>query len=365
MRPGRRWSLSGLLAGLIAASELALAGCDAVLPGGGPTPAATATSLPVPRPTAESPSVVNTWYQAALGEGEVRVYADLSPQETEDVARLFGQRFPNIRVNWTRGLDRELVGRILAAARDGPDFDVFVGDAGTLLRTVGVAERWTPPEARSVRPEYVDREGAWYGVAATYHVLQYNTDQVPFAARPTRYEDLANPTYFGRLAVEEDALTWLKGLIESRGRQETVDTLKALAPQGVTLRRGPQTLADLVSAGQHAVAIDNRLEAVERDKRGGAKTNWVAIEPAVVQPTAVVLSARAQHPNAARLFADFLLSGDAQNLLAQGGRIPTRTDIDPEPQSLVRAVRTHFTLPPEGAVERDLRALYQDLWRER
>ena len=76
-----------------------------------------------------------------------------------------------------------------------------------------------------------------------------------------------------------------------------------------------------------------------------------------------MLAAAAAHPNGAGLLANFLLSADAQLALAYAGRVPTRPDVDPEPQNLVRWIRPHLTLPPEGAAEQDLRELYAQLWR--
>ena len=339
---------------------LVLAGCDAsfLTRGGAPTP--------TPSPTARPKTAMRTWYEAALREGEVQVYADVSPREAEALEQLLGERYPGITVRWTRGLDRELLRRVLAEDRDGvPRFDVFLGDAGTILKSAGLADRWRPSEVVALRPEHVDPDGAWYGAAATYYVLQYHIELVPYETLPKRYVQLAAPQFFGRLAIEEEPLTWLKGLVEVWGREATIGMLEPLGRQAVVQRHGPQTLADFVSAGRHSIAITNRIDAVERDRRAGAKTAWVPIEPVIVQPTATVVSVRAGHPNAARLFANFLLSTDAQILLAQLGRIPTRRDVDPEPPSGIRGLRTHFTLPPEGDAEAELRALNADLWRPR
>ena len=41
-----------------------------------------------------------------------------------------------------------------------------------------------------------------------------------------------------------------------------------------------------------------------------------------------------------------MLSPDAQVVLAAAGRVPSRPDVDPEPQTLVRGLSTHVTLPP-------------------
>ena len=344
-----------------------LAACSPLSLGG---PGAVSTATPVPTSPVGPPQVV-AWQRAAVEEGVVDVYADMAPAETELVGELFAKRHPGVRISWTRGLDRDLVAQVATelgrsgsrAAGDG--FDVLVGDAGVALKTAGAAARWSPPEAVALRPGFADAEGAWHALAATHHVLQFYTERHPPAARPTRYEQLTAPHFTGRLALEEEALGWLKGLIEARGRQPTIDLLREIARQGVAVQRGPRILGDLVATGRHQVAISNRLDVVERARRTGAKTGWMPIDPVVVQPTAVVVSARAPHPNAARLFANFLLTADAQELLAAGGRVPTRVDVDPQPREPLRGLRPHLTLPPEGDDERDLRALYADIWRSR
>ena len=329
---------------------------------GTPTPVAS----PTPRTTSAPATIVEAWSAAAATEGTVRIYADLTRRETDDLSRLLTRRHPKLLVEWTHGLDRTLLARALAERNAGSaTWDVFVGDAAPALATTISTARWAPPEAPAIRRELVDHQGQWFALALTHHVLEYNPELVPFGSRPTAYETLREPRFYGRLAVEDESLTWLKGMLESRGQQQTIDLLRPLGAQGVGMRRTPTDLSAYLAAGWHAVAVVNRLDAVERDRRTGAKVAWVAIEPVVVQPTAVVVADDAPRPNGARLVANFLLSADAQYALAAAGRVPARFDVDPEPQSLVRGLRTHLTLPPVGRQEQELRALYADLWADR
>lgn len=354
----------------IAASALLLAlavGCELVGPA--PTPSVAPYPSPAPRPTAEPPAAAASWYLAAEAQEagqSVRVRADLTAAETAELARMFARRYPNVSILWRRGADADLLRATLDEARSGvADWDVYVGDSAATLKTARLALRWTPPEGRQVAPALVDPEGAWYAVAATHHVVQYNTDAVPPQVVPRSYEALQHPGYFGRIAVEDQNLVWLRGLDETRGRDATAALVRALAQQGVVFRGDARTLVAFVTAGQQAVALDARLDVVERDRRAGGKTLWVGYDPVIVQPLGMVVAAASDRPNGARLVANFLLSLDGQAVLAGAGRVPSRLDADPEPQNLVRGMRTHVVLPPEGAAEREYRQLWSELWGRR
>jgi ABC-type Fe3+ transport system substrate-binding protein len=216
-----------------------------------------------------------------------------------------------------------------------------------------------------VPADLIDPEGAWYALAATYHVVQYNSEQVPQPAALTSYETLLDSWAFGRLAIEDYDLVWLRGLIEVRGQDGAASLIRGLAGQSVTFRNDQRSLVVFVTAGQNTVAIDARMDAVERERRGGGKTAWVGVDPVITQPLAMAVSATSDRPNAAKVVANFLLSQDAQVILASAGRVPSRTDVQPDPPTLIQGLQTHLTLPPEGQAERDLRALWLDLWGRR
>lgn len=351
---------------LLVASLTLLIACGFGGPAATPTPVP--TPAPIPRPTAEPAAAVAAWYLAAQATPEetVRIRADLTQHEIERISRVLTRRYPKLNVDWSRGSDADLFGTTANEIRAGAaNWDIYIGDSGPALKTARAALRWTPPEGRTVHPDLIDSEGGWYAIAATYHVLQYSTEQVPPVFVPKSYEALQDPGYLGRLAIEDLNLVWLRGLVQTRGQDGAAALIRALAPQGVTFRRDMRTLVAFITAGENAIAIDARLEAVEREKRGGGKTGWVGIEPVFVQPLAMVVSASTDRPNATKVVANFMLSMDVQEILAESGRVPSRTDADPDPQNLVRGLKTQVVLPPEGAAEREMRALWMELWGRR
>jgi len=341
-----------------------LVGCGLVDTPATPTPAPTPTAAP--RPTAEPPAAVSGWYLAAIDEGDIQIRADLTGPEADALTSAFARRYPKVSLQWMRGSDEQLLQTTLREPAGGPPaWDIYIGHSGPTLKTARLAERWTPPEARTLPTGLADDEGAWYAVAVTYHVLEYNTELIPPAQRPTTYEALNDPRYVGAIAAPSEDLTWLRGLVEARGREATIQLLQPLAALAVRPVPDARSLSALVTAGQQAIGIDIPLDAVERDRRGGGKAGWVGVEPVVTQPVAMVMAANSARPNAARLFANFMLSPDSQVALALAGRVPARQEVDPEPQTLVRGIQTRLTLPPQGAVERDMRALWNEIWGRR
>jgi iron(III) transport system substrate-binding protein len=358
----RRAGSSALAAGI--AGLAMMVACS--FTGTTPTPTPEVPPTPAARPTAEPPAVVSSWYQAAKEEGPVRVRADLTGPEVDALTKLLARRYPEVHVEWQRGRDDVLLQQTLREARDGASgWDIYLGDSGPTLKTARQALRWTPPEARGVPVELIDSEGAWHALAATFHVVQYNFEQVRQPAALTSYEALLAPGFFGRLAIEDLSLTWLRGLIELRGRDDASQLIRALSQQAVTFRNDQRSLVAIVTAGQNAAAVDARMDVVERERRGGGKTAWIGIDPIITQPLAMVVSAATDRPNAARLVANYLLSPDAQTVLAEAGRVPARSDVLPDPPTLIQGLHPRVVLPPEGAAERELRDLWRELWGRR
>ena len=60
----------------------------------------------------------------------------------------------------------------------------------------------------------------------------------------------------------------------------------------------------------------------------GAPIRWKALTPTFGRPNAIGVAARAPHPHAALLFADFMLSPQGQTLIKERNRVPSSTKVD-------------------------------------
>jgi ABC-type Fe3+ transport system substrate-binding protein len=66
----------------------------------------------------------------------------------------------------------------------------------------------------------------------------------------------------------------------------------------------------------------------------GAPVAWTTLGPALINTTAYGLAARAPHPNAAKLFIDYVLSKEGQQVVLSFERQSARADLAQEQGAL-------------------------------
>ncbi len=119
-----------------------------------------------------------------------------------------------------------------------------------------------------------------------------------------------------------------------------------LASQKPTIHRGHTLIAQLTSAGAFALSIayGNRIEEM---KEQGAPLDFVdTTDPIVTSPSVITLSKNAPHPNAARLYINFVLSREGQNILKKFSRVTARADVPPpSPKLDPKKLKTFFVRP--------------------
>ena len=134
---------------------------------------------------------------------------------------------------------------------------------------------------------------------------------------------------------------WFATMIKAMGDENGLAFMRELAKQ-TTLRSGRTLVAQLVAAGEFKGALTAYSQTFEVLKPAGAPVDWVYLNPvfANIHPTGV--ATKAPHPNAARLFMDFVLSKRGQELIRGMKRIPDRIDTPPEQARLIEGIKPVF-----------------------
>jgi iron(III) transport system substrate-binding protein len=348
---------------------------------GGQTGAPVAPAAPAAQPApAEAADPAAEWEQvvaAAKREGRVVVISQGGTEIRDAFTVGFQQKYPEIQVEYTGATGAEVAAKLLTEQRAGQyRVDVLIHGTTTMLADLVPAGAVEPIVPYLVGPESRD-PSKWLGGKfdfadddAKYNLVLLGGVKVPLVYNPRlvnpselrSFKDLADPKWQGKIAMIEprlagSGLATATFLYANPGLGE--DYLRQLfGQQGVVFTRDDRQLTDWVARGQHAIGLAaGEFTAVDLIRRG------VTIEmlpPDALQEGTYLTTAfgstavpvKAPHPNAAKVYLDWLLSKEAQIALTKAAGYPDRRlDIPRE------EIPIPFTIPKEGV-------RYQESYKE-
>lgn len=319
------------------------------------------SSSPAPAPaTAASSEEWDAVLAAAEEEGSLTVYSSQVLPVLEELEPAF-EEATGLDLEVVRGLPQELFPKLEAERQTGRGIaDIYVIADKQLVANDGVAGHFIAP----VGPNFVDSaydsstylepEG-WFLVSSTLFGYGWNTELVPDGL--SGYADLLDPELEGRVGVIEasnQALTDFYLYLEETQGEEFVEALAAQEPRiypGGTAIQEALTSGEIAGSVYAGAAMDAGIEA-------GAPIDWaIPDDPWGARYYSGVLDT-APHPNAAQVFANYLISPEGQEIVARG-----TASVLPDVESARRSV--------EGMRDQDIELLtpefvaeYTEGWRE-
>jgi iron(III) transport system substrate-binding protein len=222
-------------------------------------------------------------------------------------------------------------------------------------------------EAENIFPRARDPNRRWYGVYTVYNTPAYNTDKVKPSELPKTFEELAQrKEWAGRVALEATDIEWLKGILQHYGEDKGKELVRTIvANLKPVLTDGRLAMARAVGAGEYLLALNNFANLSLNVKLAGAPIDIFPLDPVALFYAQVAVNAKAPHPNAARLAANFMLSQECQIFYTKFGRLPTRNDVPTNPPGIVdritqtKVVATLFDPPEEARLRQTFNALFR------
>src|SRR5262249_37845082 len=176
-----------------------------------------------------------------------------------------------------------------------------------------------------------DREGRWIAQRLQLVGIPVRTDKVAEADRPRTWSDLANAKYKGQMVMPDPSFTAIQLVVVGMLSQHLGwDFYKALRRNDAMIVQGHQQVFSTMQQGERVIGAEG---ADPRSFFGGKEVpNQAIIYPAdgtfiVSSPTAVLKGARS--PQAAKLFAEFMVSPEAQKIIVASGIHSSRVDMPP------------------------------------
>ena len=183
-------------------------------------------------------------------------------------------------------------------------------------------------------PQALRPHGECVGISINIISAAYNTNLVRPGEVPKGYDDLKDPRWKGRLAIEADDADWFAAMIGKLGESGRPAAVpRHRAHQRRVHAHGPHALANMVAAGEIPLALTVYSYKPDQLARAGAPIRTLYLAPVIALTTGVSVTRCTTRPHAALLFYEFMLR-DAQDIMAKRDIAPTNLKVKPLPEGL-------------------------------
>ena len=269
-------------------------------------------------------------YPKAKQEGNLVVYSVWDVEHLKIITEAFMKRYPGIKATFWQGRNPEIVTRALTEFQGGQaSWDVVLSDnAPPVIRAAGAIMDYDTVQ----RDVLYLHDPNMATVSLQVQALAYNTKKMKPADLPKSWEEVASPKYKGIVALDDpmragplsSMLSGLKTQWNNDNRfNNFVRGLKALS---VPVHKSTSAMFRLVISGEYSICMPALLHDVMEEMGKGTPVNYVKTVPPVVFPRQAGIYVKAPNPNAAKLFAEWLISDEGQKTIDSVGRESSRND---------------------------------------
>lgn len=286
--------------------------------------------------------------ELAKQEGTVVVSVPTSAELRKQMEAAFAKRFDGIRLELVAARGSASVTRILEEKKAGVQyFDLHIGGTSSIVTGLLRAEVLEPLLPWMILPEVKDPKNWWAGhiwadnaQKYIYVFLGYMTETIWYNSdfvRPEEvvtYDDLLQPKWKGKIVILDPRTA---GSGESMWaflwRTKGEAYLRKLAAQDMILGRNLRQLAETVARGKAALSIGVSYYSYLPFIKAGLPIRPLPIPKEGVYASSgsgnLVILKNAPHPNATRVFVNWLLSKEGQTVFTKAMGQPTRRfDVD-------------------------------------
>lgn len=292
------------------------------------SPTLLAQTAPVRKPAQAVQADLDALVKAARAEGELLFY--LAPVEAigKRVSDGFTGKY-GIKSAFVRLAGARIFQRYATEAEAGgvlPDVVITSGTGTIAFAEDAIKKGWVESIAQAGLPVVSSGEfpaSAYRGPTGLVQVaawrIAFNTEKLKGIEIPRDYPDLLNPKYKGQLLIPDprsaDAYIEFFSLLLDKYGEPFFAQLRAQNPR--FFANGGVPAMQALAAGEGAVLLPAVLPQSQAIKDAGGPVDSVRTEYTTGIENSVMLTtrARSKHPNAGRLFANYLMSPEGNRVL--------------------------------------------------
>jgi ABC-type Fe3+ transport system substrate-binding protein len=274
--------------------------------------------------------------QGAAKEGKLTVVmlTSASDECMHGMIKRFREHYPFLDVGYTLQSTSQVMNRFTSEVKARKGLSDCLTLPSNLKETdqyidAGAVEKFAISQAAAF-PSDAKREGLWYALAADRAVTVYRKDALSDEEKRLvrTYKGLGDPRFKGRLGINgvtNSVAVTGSYVLQNQPDKSLWARLAANKPRVKTASPG---LMDGLLSGEYDISVFAASATAATAARNGAPIEFgnTALTPTLYVPNCI--SGLAPHPNAARLWQDWVLSKEGQELwVALAGSRSARSDV--------------------------------------
>jgi iron(III) transport system substrate-binding protein len=186
------------------------------------------------------------------------------------------------------------------------------------------------PEGFEKVPASLRDENGYYVAQRVSVIATYGRSDL-MREMPKSWDDLLNPAFSGKMVITDPSFTSLQlGVVAMMSKLRGWDYYEKLNKNGVLVVQSNEQALNMVKTGERPIAAGADSQYAREALQAGHK---IAIafpaDGTFAIPASTSVVKGSKNPNAAKLFANFMLSIETQKLFPENGIYAARIDVEP------------------------------------
>ncbi len=275
-------------------------------------------------------------YDLAKEEGKLTLYSDQTIETIQALVDGYKAKYPGIDVDFFRSDSTKVMQRFeteSAAGRHSADVMTTVDRLVKTLVAKGLTQEYRSPELSNYPEDLHVANGQYSNWGVSLTSFAYNTDLLSEADAPKDWEDLLDSKWKGKIGMQDPlsgggAKMWVITMYRELGAEKWEEFMTKLASQDI-IYNSYLPIREMLISGEITIQVAAYPDFTEPVRVDGAPVNWSTPRFLGFVGLTAFVSANAPHPNAGKLFVDFMLSKKGQDIIGERKLIPALSDSRP------------------------------------
>lgn len=292
---------------------------------------------------------------AASSDKKIIIYTSMKENLIGGIVNGFKKANPGVEVDYQSAGAGKLMAKIAAERQSGKILADVIWTSEVpdfyKMKQEGILENYKTPLLKELINPFEDYDGSFTAARLGTLGVAVNTDKIKTPLKS--WDDLLTAEYKGAFGIANPALSGTSYMsVALLEKQFGWDYFKKLNDNGTRIGKGSGQVVDDTASGELKACLAVDYITNNKIKKGAHMEMFYPPELLVV-PSPVAIFKGGKNIDLSKKFVDYLLSKEAQTMVANEGTLPVRNDVAIDPK---------FKLPtPEEALKRSIKVVYTEI----